>query len=273
MNRAAPEESRVARLTSQTRVRAIRFPLPCSFPRTAESLPFDGFSKNGAEHLISVCPSSSSSSAVLGMRPSSSRTIEQTAPVGERRAVGDCATFALPGDVLTAGTRDGVDDHVSWQQPVTASTALGRSVHPVRMGTADRVANISSHAHHIGISNFSNPGRCINRYDSLSSSRRVVASPRGLARCPARHPLAALGASWTPAGSGLHATHTQQHITSTQLRWARQHVYLGASECVHPAAHPPRLSTAVGRPAPEPQRATDRTTYAPARGYVRPSSR
>jgi hypothetical protein len=100
----------------------------------------------------------------------------QTASVGERRAVGDGATFALPGDVLTAGTRDGVDDHVSWQQPVTASTALGRSVHPVRMGTADQIANISSHAHHTGISNFSKPGRCVNRYDSLSSSRRVVAS-------------------------------------------------------------------------------------------------
>jgi hypothetical protein len=39
------------------------------------------------------------------------------------------------------------------------------------------------------------------------------------------------------------------------------------------AAHPPRVSTAPARPAPEPQRATDRTTYAPARGYVRPSSR
>ena len=101
-----------------------------------------------------------------------SRPIEQTATLGERRAVGEGATFALPGDVLTARTRDGVDDHVSWQQPVTASTALGRSVHPAR--TADQVANISCHAHHIGISNFSNPGRCVNRYDSLSSSRRVV---------------------------------------------------------------------------------------------------
>jgi hypothetical protein len=100
--------------------------------------------------------------------------VEQTAPVGERRAVGDGATFALPGDVLTAGTRDGVDNHVSWQQPVTASTASGRSAHPVGMGTADRVANISSHTDHIGRSNFSNPGRCVNRYDSLSSSRRVV---------------------------------------------------------------------------------------------------
>src|ERR1700757_952284 len=84
-------------------------------------------------------------SALLASHPR--RRIEQAAPVGKRRAVGDGTTFALPGDVLTAGTRDGGDDHVSWQQPVTASTALGRSIHPVCMGTADGVANISSHTH------------------------------------------------------------------------------------------------------------------------------
>ena len=91
------------------------------------------------------------------------RPFVQVASHSERRAVGDGATFALPGDVLAAGTRDGVDDHVSCQQPVTASTALWRFVHPPRMRTAGRVANISSHRHDIGISNFFNPGWCVNR--------------------------------------------------------------------------------------------------------------
>ncbi len=111
------------------------------------------------------------------------RPVEQTAPLGQRRPVRDGAAFALPGGVLAAGTREGVDDHVSWQQPVTARTALGRCVHPVCVETADRVVNISSHTHHIGISHIRNPGRWVNRYDSLSSHRRVVVShSRGRSR-------------------------------------------------------------------------------------------
>jgi hypothetical protein len=71
----------------------------------------------------------------------------QAARLCQTRPIPGCAAMAFPADVRTAATRDGGDGHVSGQQPVTTSTALGWSVHPLRARGVRPHGNISINTH------------------------------------------------------------------------------------------------------------------------------
>jgi hypothetical protein len=91
----------------------------------------------------------STQSGLSGSR--SAQTGNQAARFDQLRLVCGCAALAFPADVGAAGTRDGGDDHVSRQQPVTTRTALGWSVQPLRARAVRQPADINTHAHHTSI--------------------------------------------------------------------------------------------------------------------------
>jgi hypothetical protein len=86
-----------------------------------------------------------------GVRPPDPRRpSNHAARFGQRRPIRGRAALAFPADVRAAATRDGGDDHVSRQQPMTTRTALGWSVHPLCVRTMRQLANINIniHTHH-----------------------------------------------------------------------------------------------------------------------------
>lgn len=78
------------------------------------------------------------------------------------RPIGDGAALAFPSHVPSTGARDIEDEKVSGQQPVTTRTALGWSIHPLRLSAAHQLANLSSHTDHILSPLLGNPGRFAN---------------------------------------------------------------------------------------------------------------
>ena len=112
-------------------------------------------------------------------------TVRQDARLGERRLISDVAAFAFPGGVLTAGTGDASDIHVSRQQPVAPRAAVGSSVHLLILNKSCRViVSISSHKHHTGIRRIAKASRLMDRYPAVGVSlsnwfgqRRYVSPP------------------------------------------------------------------------------------------------
>jgi hypothetical protein len=121
-------------------------------PRSPDSqtLVYRHWTRSPSNPAISGTPTSRLARKKLnGVRPPDPRRpSNHAARFGQRRPKRGRATLAFPADVRAAATRDGGDDHVSRQQPMTTRTALGWSVHPLRARAMRQLANISIHTHH-----------------------------------------------------------------------------------------------------------------------------
>jgi hypothetical protein len=118
-------------------------------------------------NVLSLCVTAKLSSG-------SARTGKQAARIDQLRLVSGCAALAFPADVGAARTRDGSDEHVSRQQPVTTCTALGWPIQPLRARAVQPLADVNSHEHHPSIGLLPRPVQCANRYSSLPLVDRVV---------------------------------------------------------------------------------------------------